>query len=147
MSAPTLIGTRFPNHTVRFAIEQLARYSAAAHDHNPIHHDAELAKRAGLADCAVHGMLIAGQFETMILRWHAKANLVASSIRFVRPAIANQPHVIGGRIVAISPIEGADVIARLDVRNDARQVICLADLHLRIEDADDSSAAPQPVQR
>ena len=134
MNSPSdLIGKAFAPRTIAgFSMDQLSRYSLASGDHNPIHLDPDLARSVGLADCAVHGMLIAGQFEQTILLWKPEAELIASSIRFVRPAICKQPHVISGRIVAVSDIARAGVIARLDVRNSGRQVVCLADIHLRL---------------
>ncbi|RIK06706.1 MAG: acyl dehydratase [Acidobacteria bacterium] len=36
----------------------LAKYAEASGDHNPIHLDPDAARKAGLEDCVVHGMLI-----------------------------------------------------------------------------------------
>ncbi len=135
MTTPTdLIGTALPARTVAgFKMIELARYSAISGDDNPIHRDPALARAAGLSDCAVHGMLIVGQFEETLRIWRDDVELVASSTRFVRPAIVNEPLEIGGRVVAASNIKPADLVVRLDVRGASKQVICLGDVHVRLK--------------
>jgi acyl dehydratase len=128
-----LIGANLPDRPVAgFNISELERYCEVSGDDNVIHRDPVLARAAGLSDCAVHGMLIASQFEETIRRWRDDVELVASSTRFVRPAIVGETLVFSGRVVAASTIEAADLIVRVDVRGTGGKILSVADIHIRL---------------
>ena len=48
-----------------FTKEQIAAYAGASGDHNPIHLDAEFARRVGLPGVIAHGMLQMGVLATV----------------------------------------------------------------------------------
>ncbi|OLN22477.1 hypothetical protein BTO30_09210 [Domibacillus antri] len=49
--------------------EQIKQYAAASGDFNPIHTDPEAAKKAGLKDCIVHGMLVMAMGSSALREW------------------------------------------------------------------------------
>jgi acyl dehydratase len=65
--------------------EQLRRYADASGDHNPIHLDAEAARRVGLDSVIAHGMLsmaFLGQFITRQIAGNPDAFLSHLQVRF-----------------------------------------------------------------
>lgn len=50
----------------RFTTEEVATYARLVGDSNPIHVDAEAAKRAGFDGCIVHGILVTGLFSNLM---------------------------------------------------------------------------------
>jgi acyl dehydratase len=65
--------------------EQLRRYADASGDHNPIHLDAEAARRVGLDSVIAHGMLsmaFLGQFITQQIADNPDAILSHLQVRF-----------------------------------------------------------------
>lgn len=61
------------------------RYAGASGDFNPLHHDVEFARAAGLTDVMGHGMLSAGLLASAVTRWFGAERLRGFSVRFVRP--------------------------------------------------------------
>src|SRR4028118_1665648 len=72
---------------------RVARYADAARDHNPVHLDADFARRLGLSGPIVHGMFVMGQFERVIRGWATDHAVEGLSIRFAKPV----PAGAGGR--------------------------------------------------
>lgn len=78
----------------------LAAYADASGDHNPIHLDAAAARKAGLENCVVHGMLI--------MAWAASAaaelvggaeNLKSLKMRFRSPLYVGVPATVTAEVV------------------------------------------------
>ncbi|MEJ8570565.1 MaoC/PaaZ C-terminal domain-containing protein [Microbaculum marinum] len=76
------------------------RYAGASGDFNPLHHDAEFAREAGLPDVMGHGMLSAGLLATALTRWFGHGAIRAYAVRFQTPVWP------GDRLVAHGTITG-----------------------------------------
>ncbi len=93
--------------------EALKRYALASGDDNPLHLDFAIAKRAGLEERPIHGMLMAGHFEPMIYGWRKDFELSGLSIKFLRPVLAGQIFELSGRVIRVSQKENPNIILRL----------------------------------
>jgi acyl dehydratase len=93
--------------------EALKRYALASGDDNPLHLDLAIAKRAGLEERPIHGMLIAGHFEPMIYSWRQDLELIGLSAKFLRPVLVGQMFELSGRVIRVSPSESPNIILRL----------------------------------
>ena len=77
-------GDRLPLLRVTVDRTDLTRYADASGDHNPIHHDPDLAREAGLPGVVVHGMLLVAH----ALRVFDRPERVrVASARFLRPVV------------------------------------------------------------
>src|SRR5512137_3103794 len=65
----------------------LVRYAGASGDFNPLHHDSDHARAAGLPDVIAHGMFTAGLVGAELARrWGAEA-MVTYHARFTSPVL------------------------------------------------------------
>lgn len=67
----------------------LALYAGASGDHNPIHTDSDFAKKAGLGDVIVHGMLQMAYLGRLLTDWVPQDQLREFTSRFTAMA---RPH-------------------------------------------------------
>jgi acyl dehydratase len=58
------------------------RYAGASGDFNPIHHDDEFARSAGLPSVMAHGMLSAGLLGSFVTRWFGAGSVRRYKVRF-----------------------------------------------------------------
>jgi len=93
--------------------EALKRYAIVSGDDNPLHLDLAIAKRAGLEERPIHGMLIAGHFEPVIHAWRQDLELIGLSIKFLRPVLVGQMFELSGRVIRVSPNDSPNIILRL----------------------------------
>jgi len=93
--------------------EALTRYALASGDDNPLHLDLAIAKRAGLEERPIHGMLIAGHFEPVIRAWRQDFELMGLSIKFLRPVLVGEMFELSGRVIRVSQIDRPNIILRL----------------------------------
>ena len=116
-----------------FTQRQIAAYTEAANDRNPIHTDATAAHAIGLLDCPVQGMAIVARLENFICRWRSDAWLATTATRFVSPLLANQPMTVSGRVVAHSAADALAVMVRIFVQSDGgRRIVCVSDAQVRL---------------
>jgi acyl dehydratase len=107
------VGTEIPSLTLppisRFT---LALYAGASGDHNPIHIDSDFAKKAGMPDVFVHGMLSMAYLGRMLTDWKPQSQLRKFSNRFA--AITQLQDVItcSGEVVELFE-ESGELHARL----------------------------------
>jgi 3-hydroxybutyryl-CoA dehydratase len=94
MSETTLEAISFPPLTRT----DFVRYAGASGDFNPLHHDAEFARAAGLPDVMGHGMLSAGLLATALTRWFGSGSLQRYSVRFQTPVWPGDRLVAHGRV-------------------------------------------------
>ncbi|MCX7350443.1 MAG: MaoC family dehydratase [Alphaproteobacteria bacterium] len=87
--------------------EHVTAFAAASGDGNPIHLSGDAARAAGLEGPVLHGMFIAGRFETFLERV-ADHEIAELQVRLVRPAPVGSALAISAR-----PIDGADAGLRL----------------------------------
>jgi acyl dehydratase len=60
----------------------LALFAGASGDHNPIHIDIDVARRAGLPDVIGHGMLSMAWLGRLVINWAPQAALREFGVRF-----------------------------------------------------------------
>jgi acyl dehydratase len=116
--------------------EALARYALASGDDNPVHLDLEIARRAGLAERPIHGMLMVGYFEPMIFAWRRDLAITTLSVKFLRPVLAGQRFETSGKVVRVSQDDVQSIIVRLMVHGFGGDKLggdlaVLAEAHLR----------------
>jgi acyl dehydratase len=58
------------------------RYAGASGDFNPVHHDDEFARSAGLPSVMAHGMLSAGLLASFVTRWFGPDCVRRYKVRF-----------------------------------------------------------------
>ncbi|WP_246725392.1 MaoC family dehydratase [Beijerinckia sp. L45] len=109
-----------------FSAKMVAAYAEASGDDNPLHSDASLAARAGLARPPIHGMLIMGCFEPYLHAWRPAASIVKLSGKFIRPVLVGDSIEVSGKVVQAAA--GVPAVLRLMVRgDDGRDLVCLAE--------------------
>lgn len=124
------IGDKLPVRVLRFDRADLERYAAVSGDDNPIHLDANLARRAGLEAPPVHGMLLMGSFEPALEAWRPDFVLQRLSAKFLRPVFAGENVEISGRVVEVGAGEAPHTLLRLLVHNSKREVAVIAEATL-----------------
>lgn len=94
--------------------EQVGAFAAASCDENPIHLSVDAARAAGLEGPVLHGMLIAGRFETFLERI-AGHEIAGLQVRFVRPAPVGSSLTIVARFIGPSGSRlGLRLLATID---------------------------------
>jgi len=61
----------------------LALYAGASGDHNPIHIDIDVARKAGMVDVFAHGMLSAAYLGRLLTGWVPQENIRSLGMRFI----------------------------------------------------------------
>jgi len=111
--------------------EALLRYAAVSGDDNPLHIDPALARQAGLEERPIHGMLMMGHFEPMILAWRPDVELISLSAKFLRPVLAGQSFELSGRVIRVTGGENPSMILRLMVHAVGGDLSLVAEALLR----------------
>ena len=126
MTAALLVPGIASDVTSEIGMAQVRAFAAASGDSNLIHTSAEAALAAGLAGPVLHGMIVAGRFETFLerLEGHEIAEL---NVRFVRPVPVGSALAISGR-PAGSPDSGLHL--RLLATVDGIGLVAIADARL-----------------
>ena len=76
-------GTSAPESTVGpITRTVIVRYAGAGGDFNPIHHDEEFARSAGVPSVFSHGLLSAGLLGQYLAHWVGLANVRSYGVRF-----------------------------------------------------------------
>ena len=90
----------------------LEAFAAASGDDNPLHLDAAVAARAGLARPPIHGMLMVACMEPALAAWRPDLVVESLSVKFVRPVLEGETVAISGRVVKRLP-EGEAIMMRI----------------------------------
>jgi acyl dehydratase len=77
----------------------LALFAGASGDHNPIHIDIDVARRAGLPDVIGHGMLSMAWLGRLVTNWAPQAALREFGVRFQGIMHLGNAIVCTGRVV------------------------------------------------
>ena len=101
MTASALVPALSPEVTAAIGMEQVRAFAVASGDFNPIHTSADAAQAAGLAGPVLHGMIVAGRFETFLERLEGY-EIVELRVRFVRPVPVGSALTISARPLAAS---------------------------------------------
>jgi len=89
------------------------RYAQVSGDDNPLHLDPSIAAQAGLEERPLHGMLIVGYFEPMLLAWRPDFVLTGLSTKFLRPVLVGQSFELSGRVIRVTPEQKDSLLLRL----------------------------------
>jgi acyl dehydratase len=89
---------------------EIADYSFASGDDNPIHTDRQLANDLGLEDVPVQGMLLMALANSYIENWKHCDTLHKLSMRFVHPALANRSLRISGKVMVLNRQEQTAIV-------------------------------------
>jgi acyl dehydratase len=90
-----------PETTPPITMAQVMAFAAASGDSNPVHLSEDAALAAGLAGPVLHGMIIAGRFETFLERMEGY-EIVELQVRFVRPVPVGSALTIAARAIDVS---------------------------------------------
>jgi 3-hydroxybutyryl-CoA dehydratase len=127
------IGLRFPEK--RFGplgAEAVAAYAQASGDDNPLHADAEFARKFGFSAPLVHGLFMMGLIEPACRAWGLAGAVVAIESRFVSPVLHDTELRYSGNVVSA----GTDRLRIRIVARDSAAVLCLVgSIVLRMDDA------------
>ena len=80
-------------------ITDIVRYAGASGDFNPLHHDPEFAKAAGLPSVMAHGMLSAGLLGSFVSSWCGPGTVRRFKVRFTDRVWPGDVLVPSGSIV------------------------------------------------
>ena len=92
-------------YTRTVTAEDIQKFADVTGDHNPLHSDAEYAKKTRFGECIAHGMLSAGYISAVLgtkLAPHACAIYLSQTLRFLRPV------KIGDTIRAVVEVKGVE---------------------------------------
>ena len=108
------IGTRLPERAIGpFTRAELTAYAEISGDTNPLHLDAALARKIGLAAPPVHGMLLLAAFEPALQEWRPELRIERLSGRFTQPVLQGEPVRLSGRVVRVSEGRTPQILVRL----------------------------------
>ncbi|HWH44011.1 MAG TPA: MaoC/PaaZ C-terminal domain-containing protein [Thermoleophilaceae bacterium] len=114
MNVPTLsVGDEAP--TVRLGPitrTDIVRYAGAGGDFNPIHHDEEFARAAGVPSVFAMGLMHAGMLAQHLAGWVGQANVRAFGVRFTGQVWPGDVLSLDGRV------------ERVDEGPDGRRALC-----------------------
>ncbi|MDF3283211.1 MaoC/PaaZ C-terminal domain-containing protein [Gordonia sp. N1V] len=78
----------------------IVRFAGAGGDFNPLHHDADYARAAGLPGVIAMGQMQAGMLAVWIADLVGVENLVSYSVRFVSPLAIGETLELGGTVAS-----------------------------------------------
>lgn len=90
------------------------RYAGAGGDFNPIHHDEEFARSAGMPSVFGMGLLHGGLLGQRLAEWVGLANIRAYSIRFTGQVWPGDVLSFAGRVESVRQV-GVDMLAELSL--------------------------------
>lgn len=93
----------------------LVRYAGASGDFNPLHHDPDFARAAGLPDVMAHGMYSAGLVASQVERWFGAGSMARFAVRFRAPvwlgaSLALSGHQTEAGRLDLTLRQGGDVV-------------------------------------
>ena len=113
------VGDELPSLARVVSREDVDSYALASGDHNPLHRDEEVARRAGYPGIIAHGMFTLGHLASCVVAWTGDpAALIRMKAAFRAPVFMGETIVAGGRVRAldqearIATIEGWVVVER-----------------------------------
>lgn len=112
----------------------LVRYAGASGDFNPLHHDLDYARRAGLPDVMAHGMLSAGLLASALTKWFGAGSIAGYSVRFRSPVWPGDVLVAHCRRLEAEPAPDSNSLARaeLELVRSNGEVVLAGTARLRI---------------
>jgi acyl dehydratase len=92
----------------------IVRYAGAGGDFNPIHHDEEFARAAGMPSVFSHGLLSAGLLGQHLARWVGLAHVRGFAVRFTGQVWPGDILVLAGRVARVEE-SGGERLAHLEL--------------------------------
>lgn len=93
----------------------IVRFAGAGGDFNPLHHDAEYARRAGLPGVIAMGQMQAGMLAAWVADLVHVENLVSFSVRFASPLAIGEILELSGTVEDLVRTEGHEPVAHLSL--------------------------------
>jgi acyl dehydratase len=87
----------------------IVRYAGAGGDFNPIHHDEEFARAAGMPSVFSHGLLSAGLLGQYLAGWVGVANVRRYGVRFTGQVWPGDTLTLSGRIAGTENVDGEEL--------------------------------------
>lgn len=118
MSVPALaVGDQAPGARVGpITRTQIVRYAGAGGDFNPIHHDEEFARAAGMPTVFAMGLMHAGMLAQHLAGWVGQSNVRAFGVRFTGQVWPGDVLSLEGRVERVDDgPEGRRAICALSV--------------------------------
>jgi acyl dehydratase len=84
----------------------IVRYAGAGGDFNPIHHDEEFARAAGMPSVFSHGLLSAGLLGQYLARWVGLQNVRSFGVRFTGQVWPGDTLTLAGQVAAVAQEAG-----------------------------------------
>ena len=105
------IGDQLPSLTLG-PIDQadLVLYANASGDQNPIHIDQDFAKKSGLPDVIVHGMLIMSYLGRLLTNAVPQSQIKNFSVQFSNMTHLNQKVICTGKVLEKNSIDNKEVV-------------------------------------
>jgi acyl dehydratase len=98
------VGDEIPALAREVTREDVRRYAEVSGDHNPLHQDDEVARRAGFPGIIAHGMFTLGHLASCLVGWAGDpAAVVRLRASFRSPVAMGETIVAGGRVRALDP--------------------------------------------
>ena len=96
------VGDELPSLARLVTREDVDAYAEASGDHNPLHRDDEVARRAGYSGVIAHGMFTLGLLGSCVVAWTGDpAALLRMKAAFRAPVFMGETIVAGGRVRAL----------------------------------------------
>jgi acyl dehydratase len=113
-----------------FRHDDLHAYAAVSGDDNPIHLDANVAHRIGLAAPPVQGMLVMSCFRPALHAWRPDLRIARLAAKFAQPLLCGEEIAISGRVVQVRDDDRPQVIMRLMAHSGDKALVVLAEATL-----------------
>lgn len=108
--ALVVAGQELPARTIGpISQADILRFAGASGDFNPLHYDADLAKRAGFDAPVAMGQMTAGIMAAWLADWCGVEHLAEFQVRFVAPVMVGDVITLGGSVSAIERIDGREL--------------------------------------
>lgn len=119
------VGQGLPSRVVGpLSQEDVLRFAGACGDFNPLHYDAETARRAGFRAPIVMGQLTAGIVAAWIADWCGVERLAGLDVRFVAPVMVGDSLTLAGSVTTVGSPDDDSVI-ELEVSASTGEVVVI----------------------
>jgi acyl dehydratase len=101
------IGDELPPLARTVTREDVETYATVSGDHNPLHRDDEVARRAGYPGIIAHGMFTLGLLGSCVVAWTGDpSGVIRMRAAFRAPVFMGETIVAGGRVRSVDPEAG-----------------------------------------
>lgn len=134
MTHTVLRGFRLPDRRIdRLTMKMVTAYLAVSGDDNPIHTDLDSARRAGLPERPVPGMLVMAMLGAFVEGWPLSGATCNLAVRFVAPIFVGGELALSGKVAAVGNDANHVVLRLLATQSGKPCVLGEAEVRLRDE--------------